>query len=749
MKIKLLLLLSFLPLLTPAQTVLTFVDEQSQQPIPGVVVKSSAKNTYLSDEQGEINVEISAPIEMIASHISCGIQSFVAEPHTSQAVNLRRAQIPLTEVVVSSFETERPLLEQAAAIQRIPESHLYRFNETSIVNAFNTKPGIRVEERAPASYRISIRGSSLRAPFGVRNVKVYWNDIPFTAPDGTTPLNILDLSNVENTEIIKGPAGSIYGAGNGGVINFTSRQQIKENRISSDFSFGDFGMTRFRLGVDQQLENGGLSASYVQQKSDGHREHTAMDRKVFQMAGTFFPSPKQAISTQILYADLHYQLPGPLTAEQLAENPKQARPGSAAQNASITQKSLYGTMSHEYQFSDKISNQTSLYVNTTDFENPFNLDYKKETQYGYGGRTRFTYNDQWGQFPVRIIAGGEYQFGKTAAQNYGNKAGKADTIRFSDDLITTQAFLFQQLEVDLSESFLVTLGLSENFSRFDIDRNINAGTGIPSSAERRFDPVIIPRLALSAKLTPQAALFGSISAGFSPPTIDEVRTNEGTINLDLEAEKGINYEIGYRANYRQGRINTELNLFYFELDETITSFTNEQGVVLFRNAGATDQKGVEAQIDYALVRKQLGIVQELKLTHAYTGHFFKFKNYQQNDNDFSGNDLTGVSPHTLVNQMDLRTRAGFYLNLTHQWVDEIPLNDANTIFQDPYHLMNARLGWRNTLGVKWDLEIYAGADNLLDESYSLGNDLNAFGGRYYQPAPMRNYYGGVKVGFRY
>lgn len=749
MKLELLLFLSLSPFLTCAQTLLTFVDEQSQQPIPGVVVKSSTKDSYLSDELGQIKVTISAPTEMIASHISYRVLSFAAVPGEPQTVVLQRSQIPLTEVVVTSFETERPLLEQAAAIQRIPESDLYRFNETSIVNAFNTKPGIRVEERAPASYRISIRGSSLRAPFGVRNVKVYWNDIPFTAPDGTTPLNILDLANVENTEIIKGPAGSIYGAGNGGVINFTSRQQIAENRISSDFSFGDFGTTRFRLGVDQQLENGGISASYVQQKSDGHREHTAMDRKVFQMAGNFFPSPKQAISTQILYADLHYELPGPLTAEQLAENPKQARPGSAAQNASITQKSLYGTFSHEYQFTDRISNHSSLYVNTTDFENPFNLDYKKETQYGYGGRTRFTYDDQWGQFPVRIIVGGEYQFGKTAAQNYGNKEGKADTIRFSDDLTTTQAFLFQQLEVDLSESLLVTLGLSENFSRFDIDRNINASTGIPSSAERRFDPVIIPRIALSAKLNPQAALFGGISAGFSPPTIDEVRTNEGTINLDLEAEKGINYEIGYRATHRQGAINTELNLFYFELDETITSFTNEQGVVLFRNAGATDQKGVEAQVDYAVIRKQLGIVQELKLTHAYTGHFFKFKDYRQNDNDFSGHELTGVSPHTLVNRLDLRTRAGVYLNLTHQWVDEIPLNDANTVFQDPYHLMNARLGWKNTLGVKWDVEIYGGVDNLLDESYSLGNDLNAFGGRYYQPAPLRNYYGGIKVGFRY
>jgi iron complex outermembrane receptor protein len=49
----------------------------------------------------------------------------------------------------------------------------------------------------------------------------------------------------------------------------------------------------------------------------------------------------------------------------------------------------------------------------------------------------------------------------------------------------------------------------------------------------------------------------------------------------------------------------------------------------------------------------------------------------------------------------------------------------------------------------WELEIFAGVDNLLDEQYSLGNDLNAFAGRFYQPAPTRNGYGGVKVGWRY
>ena len=686
---------------------------------------------------------------MIFTHVAFANTTLSVPASGEYTARLERSDNALSEVVVSSFQTERPLLVQAAAISRVSESELYRFNETSIVHAFNTKPGIRVEERAPASYRISIRGSSLRSPFGVRNTKVYWNDIPFTAADGTTPLNLLDLSNIENTEIIKGPAGSIYGAGNGGVISFTSKQRVDENRISTDLSVGDFGLMRYRIGIEQQLENGGISASYAKQKADGYRDHTAMDREVFQIAGHFNPSDKQKITTQLLYSDLFYELPGALTAAQLEENPRQARPGSASQNASIALKSMYGTLGQEYRFSPRTFNKSSVYINTVDFENPFNLDYKKETQFSYGGRTSFTHDGTLANIPIRLIGGGEYQLAKTAAQNFGNRNGAADTIRFSDDLITTTAFLFQQLEAELSEKLLFTIGLSENFSMFDISRNIDALRGVPSSANRRFDPVIIPRIALSAKLNETSAVHGSISSGFSPPTIDEVRTNEGSINLGLEAEKGVNYEVGYRGSYKQGMVNLDVSAFYFNLDQTITTFTNEQGVVLFRNAGATDQKGIEAMVDYALIRNQLTFVQEIKLTHAFTGHYFTFSNFSQGTNDFSGNDLTGVAPNTLANQVDIQTKAGIYLNFTHQYVDEIPLNDANTVYQDAYNLVNARMGWRSNLGVKWDMEIYAGVENLLNETYSLGNDLNAFGGRFFQPAPTRNFYGGIKLGMKY
>lgn len=661
-------------------------------------------------------------------------------------VKLIPAVFNLSAVTVTAFESERPLLEQSAAISVVSERDFNRFNEISPVNAFNQKAGVRIEERAPASYRVSIRGSSLRSPFGVRNVKVYWNDVPFTSPDGTTALNLLDLSNIKSAEVVKGPSGSIYGAGNGGAISFFSRPDLTGNRVSTEYLAGDFGLSRFRLGLSQQVGEGGVEASFVSQKSDGYREHSAVDRQVFQL-GSFFPiSEKQEIRTQILISDLDYQIPGALNADQVAADPKQARPGSVNQNSSISQQSVLLSLGHLYRFSEKTSNNTTLYINTNDFENPFILDYKKELGFGYGLRTKFTHDGEIGGKTLRLIAGGEYQNGLTDAQNFGNRAGVADTVRFADKLRAYQGFLFQQAEVNFTEKLLFTLGLSENFSGYDIDRQIDAAGGATGVQSRKFDPIVVPRVALNYRMNAFSSVYGSISSGFSPPTIDEVRTNEGSLNLDLEAEKGINYEVGYRLGNE--KFNFELIGYFLKLDETITTFTNENGVVLFRNAGSTDQKGIEASLDYALLRNADGFVKDFLVGTAYTGQFFKFVDYAKRDNDFSGNDLTGVPPHNFVSRLDIRTRPGIYLNFTHQFTEKTPLNDANTVFQDSFHLVNIRAGWRKTLG-DWDLELFAGVDNLLNESYSLGNDLNAFANRFYQPAPTRNWYGGVKVGFNY
>lgn len=726
-----------------AQVNLKIKDQISGNPLEQVRVKSGT-TIKKTDANGEVNFQGEN------LKISFALEGYEPMEKTFSKGEFEILLIPtvlnLSAVTVTAFDTERPLLEQSAAVVTISERDFSRFNETSPVNAFNQKAGVRIEERAPASYRVSIRGSSIRSPFGVRNVKVYWNEVPFTSPDGTTALNLLDLANIRTSEIVKGPSGSIYGAGNGGAISLFSQPSLSENRISTDYLVGDFGLSRFRLGLSQEVGNGGIEASYVSQKTDGYREHSAVDRQVFQLGGFFPVSEKQEIRTQLLISDLNYQIPGALNEAQIKANPKQARPGSVNQNSSISQQAILLSLGHLYRYSEKTSNNTTIYLNTNNFENPFILDYKKELGFGYGARTRFTHETKLGGKALRLIAGAEFQNAITDAQNFGNRAGKADTVRFADKLQTYQGFFFQQAELNLTDKLLFTLGLSENFSGYEIDRQIDASGGKTGVQTRTFDPIVVPRVALNYRLNPFSSVYGSISSGFSPPTIDEVRTNEGSLNLDLEAEKGVNYEIGYRLG--KEKFNLELIAYYLKLDETITTFTNANGVVLFRNAGSTDQKGIEASLDYAILRNANGFIKDFLIGTAYTGQFFSFVDYKKQTNDFSGNDLTGVPPHNVVSRLDIRTRPGIYLNFTHQFTDKIPLNDANTVFQESYDLVNLRAGWVKSLG-NFDLELFAGVDNLLDESYSLGNDLNAFAGRFYQPAPVRNWYGGVKVGLRY
>src|SRR5690606_23191349 len=134
--------------------------------------------------------------------------------------------------------------------------------------AVNLVPGVRMEERSPGSYRFSIRGSSLRSPFGVRNVKANWNGLPFTDGGGNTYLNLLDFSAIGSMEIIKGPGASLYGAGTGGVLLMKS-PVIEGNRIEASLVGGSYGLRRYLLGGQVKNENINASLHLSHHKSDG------------------------------------------------------------------------------------------------------------------------------------------------------------------------------------------------------------------------------------------------------------------------------------------------------------------------------------------------------------------------------------------------------------------------------------------------------------------------------------------------
>src|SRR5688572_27174152 len=186
----------------------------------------------------------------------------------------------LQEVVVKAYEQNRQLKEVSAAINVINAAQLSRYNNTSLLPALNATPGVHMEERSPGSYRLNIRGSTLRSPFGVRNVKVYWNGIPFTDPGGNTYLNQLSYFNVKSIEVLKGPASSLYGAGTGGAVLINSQTNNRLPGINLQYSTGSFNLQNINAQITTGNSDHNNTFGYTHQSSDGYRDHTRMRRDV-------------------------------------------------------------------------------------------------------------------------------------------------------------------------------------------------------------------------------------------------------------------------------------------------------------------------------------------------------------------------------------------------------------------------------------------------------------------------------------
>ncbi|MBO9636245.1 MAG: TonB-dependent receptor, partial [Chitinophagaceae bacterium] len=171
------------------------------------------------------------------------------------------------------------------------------------------------------------------------------------------------------------------------------------------------------------------------------------------------------------------------------------------------------------------------------------------------------------------------------------------------------------------------------------------------------------------------------------------------------------------------------------------------GADYFENAGSTKQEGIESQARYNFVPKHQGFVSNLQLWASHTWYFFHYKNFKQLSTDLNGKALPGVAPHTVAAGLDLNTRPGLYANISFFYGDRSPLNDANTEYASSYQLTGGRIGWRKAFTSRISTDLYAGVDNLFDARYSLGNDINAAGGRYFNTAAGVNYFAGLS--FRY
>lgn len=651
----------------------------------------------------------------------------------------------LTDVIIKAFEQNRRLQDVPAAVNYIGRSQLNRFNNTTILPALNSTPGVRMEERSPGSYRLNIRGSSLRSPFGVRNVKIYYNNIPLTDPGGHTYLNQLGFYNVQSIEIIKGPGSSLYGTGTGGVMLIESPST--KNEVQLNYSTGSYNLHNIHASVSFGNVSATNTLSFQHQTSEGYRAHTNMRRDMFSWTSSIKTGESNLITTSFLYGDLYYQTPGALTINEFNNNPKSARPrmgsfpGAVETRAAIYQKTFLAGATYKNKISNTVENTSSLYGAFTQLRNPTIRNYGRSNEPHFGGRTVFQLKKEINENIVIWHAGAEVQQGFTTLRIYSNKAGNPDTLQSDDELFNRQAFIFSQLSWQYRQ-WLLTAGASLNQLNVQFARLSNRPFSIQ---KRNYNNEIAPRLAVLRKMGNNLSFYASIARGFSPPTSAELLPSAGIINTKLNAEQGNNYEAGLKGNLLHERLSFDINSYFFKLKNTIVQRRDATGGDFFINAGSTDQKGIESFINYRFISPDNPHAGMSRLWISHTWNQFNYKEFKQLTGDFSGKQLPGTAPHTVAAGLDVFSKPGIYINLTYFYVDPVFLNDANTVKADAYNLLGSRIGIKRILNYKWILDLFAGAENIFNVQYSLGNDINAFGNRYYNAAPGRNYYAGISL----
>ncbi|MEI9809757.1 MAG: TonB-dependent receptor [Bacteroidota bacterium] len=330
------------------------------------------------------------PILCLVALLFCSFFAFSQQeqPDSSQT---------LDEVTIRAFEQNRKPGSTTSNVKLITINNGDRNNKTSLVNGFNTVAGVRMEERSPGSYRINIRGSSLRSPFGVRNVKVYWNDLPVTDPGGNTYFNQFAANNFSSIEIFKGPPGSLYGAGTGGLVMINNMDKWQPG-ASIEYTGGSYGLQNIFASASFGKGDNKNHFTYAHNESDGYRVQTAMRRDNISWSSQLKSSERQQLTASLLFTDMYYETPGALTQAEYEADPKAARPAGGGfpsavnAKAAIFQKTLLAGFSNQYHITSSFKNSTSLYGAFAQIKNSAIRNYERRNEPQFGGRSSFIYN---------------------------------------------------------------------------------------------------------------------------------------------------------------------------------------------------------------------------------------------------------------------------------------------------------------------------------------------------------------------
>lgn len=649
----------------------------------------------------------------------------------------------LDEIVVSATRTESSLRDVARSVSVINKERIQNATQQlGLDEALAGVPGLYIQNRYNFSgdLRVSLRGFGARSSFGIRGIRILVDGIPETLPDGQGGVDSIDMGSAQSIEVLRGPASSLYGNASGGVIAVTSELGTDDPFVEGKIAGGEFGFKQYGVKAAGKISSTDYLLNVSRTELEGYREHSAFrGTQLNARLGIPFNDNDRLLVAANFTDQPLAQDPGGINAAQAALDPSSARDRNVLFDAGeVLQQQRLGFV-YERKRSSGTLTLRNHYV-WRDFANklPFtdggavDLD-----RFFYGFGAQFSLGEALPD-NVDLAFGVDYDHQDDDRQRFDNNDGAIGNLGFDQNEQVDSIGFYIQGEYRLNDAWAVQAGLRYDELSYDVtDRYIANGD---SSGSLDFDEVS-PSLGVNFK-TAGGVLFANYSSSFETPTTTELANPDasGGFNPELRPQLANNYELGFKGTIDD--LFYEVSLFQIDLRDELIPYELEEfpGRTFYSNAGASDRTGVETALRW---QHESGFA----IDASYTWSDFIFDEFADDDgNDFSGNQMPGLPGQFGYVGLNYATGNGFSGLLETRYSGDLYANNDNSVNVESYLVSNLRFSI-DIESSKLLFRVYAGVNNLFDESYNNNIRINAFGDRFYEPAPTRNFYAGLVVTF--
>lgn len=671
-------------------------------------------------------------------------------------------------MVVTAAPTTVSELDTPAAVSVVNGDEMRQAApRVNLSESLGAVPGLQVQNRQnyAQDLQLSIRGFGSRSTYGVRGLRIYVDGIPATMPDGQGQTSNIDIGSVDTIEVLRGPFSALYGNSSGGVINVTSQTGTQPPTVEASSYYGSFGTWHYGMKATGAVGDGShagdvdYTVSTNRFTTHGYRDHSGARKNLANARLGVRINDVSKLTLLLNSVDIKANDAGGLTADEWRDNPRQSPRGDQYNTRKNTRQTQAG-LRYERQLSAQDDLSVMMYAGereTTQFQSIPRAPQLKPSHAGgvidltrhyQGIDTRLTYRGEL-LVPVTLTAGLDYENMSERRKGYENfvmvngapQYGEQGALRRNERNLMWNVDPYLQTQWQLTDKLSLDAGVRYSSVWFDSnDYYITPGNG-DDSGDASYHKWL-PAGSLKYALTDAWNVYLSAGRGFETPTINELSyrsDNQSGLNFGLKPSTNDTVEIGSKTRIGNGLFTAAL--FQTNTDNEIVVDSSSGGRTSYKNAGKTRRQGMELGLD-----QQFG--ESWRLKAAWTWLDATYRTNVCDDASCNGNRIPGIARNMGYASFGYQPEQGWYAGSDIRYMSDIMANDENTAKAPSWTVVGLTTGYKWSYG-RMDMDLFGRIDNLFDREYVGSVIVNESNGRYYEPAPGRNYGIGLNLAWRF